>query len=420
MKVLVVGHGGREHALCWKLAQSPRVEQVYCAPGNPGIAEVAERVDLKPHQHDAIASFVHAHKIDLTVIGPEQPLCDGLADRIRRAGYVVFGPGKDAARLEGSKSYAKGLAQQHNIPSPGHKVFTSSRAALDYLERAGDFPMVIKADGLAGGKGVRICQDLEQAKAHLADCMEGSHFGEAGRKVVIEEAVKGQEVSVQVITGGSTLLPLEPARDYKAAYDGDEGPNTGGMGAYSPAPIRERDMGRIEEKILVPTVHAMNREGHPFTGLLYVGLMLTPTGPRLLEYNVRFGDPEAQVTLVRLRSDLFELLWEAAQGKLERAEVEWDPRHAVCVSLCAEGYPEVTPRQGATIHGVEAAAAEPDVWVFHAGTERRAERLVTAGGRVLSVTALGETLEEAREKAYAAVRKISFDGMSFRQDIAQP
>ncbi|MDC3379468.1 phosphoribosylamine--glycine ligase, partial [Planctomycetota bacterium] len=280
MKVLVVGGGGREHALCWKLAQSPKVDKIYVAPGNAGCALVAERVDLKANQIDPIVSFVHGKKIDLTVVGPEAPLCAGLVDRLQKLGHKVFGPSQEAAKLEGSKTFAKQLARQHNVPSPDFKVFHTARSAMDYLERAGTYPLVVKADGLAAGKGVMVCPDAKTAQEHILDCFERSKFGDAGETVLIEEFAKGTECSVQVVASGTCMLVLDPARDYKRAYDDDTGPNTGGMGCVSPAPFSEQVMQRVEEKILVPTVHAMIREGHAFQGLLYAGLMLAPTGPR--------------------------------------------------------------------------------------------------------------------------------------------
>ncbi|MEZ6185004.1 MAG: phosphoribosylamine--glycine ligase [Planctomycetota bacterium] len=418
MQVLVVGAGGREHALCWKLAQSPQVDKVYVAPGNAGCEAVAERVPIRPSQLDALVDFVHGKSIDLTVVGPEAPLCEGLVDRLQKLGHKVFGPTKEAAKLEASKSYAKALARQHNIPGPDFKTFTAAHAARNYLDRAAEFPLVAKADGLAAGKGVRICKTREEVEEHIADCFERRTFGAAGECLVFEEFVRGTEASVQVVTDGSTLLVLEPARDYKAAYDGGEGPNTGGMGAFSPAPIDKKLMRRIEEKVLLPTVHAMAREGHPFRGVLYAGLMLTPTGPRLLEYNVRFGDPETQPTLVRLKSDLFELLWRTVEGTLGEYEVRWDPRPAVTITLTSAGYPGRYER-GKPITGIEKAEEHPDVVVFHAGTEKRVGKLVTNGGRVLNVTALGATREEAREKAYAAAKEIHFDGVVFRTDIGE-
>lgn len=416
MQVLVVGSGGREHALCWKLAQSPLVDKLYVAPGNAGCAAVAERVAIQPGQIDALTDFVHSRRIDLTVVGPEMTLVGGLVDRLTKLGLKAFGPTKEAAKLEGSKSYAKALARTHNIPSPDFRVFHSAASAIGYLERGAHFPLVVKADGLAAGKGVKVCQSAEEAREHILDCMERGRFGDAGDRVVIEDFVKGTEASVLVLTCGKTLLVLEPARDYKTALDGDRGENTGGMGAVSPAPLAAETMTRIEEKILIPTVHAMAREGHPFKGVLYAGLMLTQAGPRLLEYNVRFGDPEAQPTLARLKTDLVPLLLGAVDGSLDQVEAAWDPRAAVCVVLTSGGYPAEFKR-GFTIHGLEDAGEDPDVRVFHAGTERKGDRVVTDGGRVLNVVGLGATVARAREKAYAAVSKIHFEGMHYRTDI---
>ena len=318
MKVLVVGSGGREHALCWKLAQSPRLTKLYAAPGNAGCAQIAECVDIKGEQLDALVGFVHSEKIDLTIVGPEGPLCMGLVDRLERAGRKVFGPTKEAALLEGSKVFAKSLMRKHNIPTADYKVFNTSRDAKAYLERA-EYPLVVKADGLASGKGVRVAQNRDDALEHLLDCMERGVYGEAGSRVVIEEALKGQEASVLVVTDGRTLAVLETARDYKRARDGDQGPNTGGMGALSPAPgLDAATMKKVEQKILIPAIHAMNREGHPMKGVLYAGLMLTVSGPRVLEFNVRFGDPETQPMLLRLKTDLLSIVDATVNGTLEQ------------------------------------------------------------------------------------------------------
>jgi phosphoribosylamine---glycine ligase len=418
VKVLVVGSGGREHALCWKLASSPRVDKVYVAPGNAGCEAVAERIDIQASQIDALAAFVVAKEVDLTVVGPEVPLCLGLVDRLERLGRKAYGPSKEAARLEGSKSYAKALCRQHNIPTPDFKVFKDRTSLTDYLERAGGrYPLVLKADGLAAGKGVAICNTDAEVDEHLTACFDRDAFDGAGSTVLVEDFVKGTEVSVLVVTDGQTLAVMPPARDYKAALEGGEGPNTGGMGAVSPAPIDSKVMARIEEKVLVATIHGMAVEGHPFRGTLYAGLMLTPAGPRVLEYNVRFGDPETQPTMVRLQSDLFELLWAGANGDLDQVEIKWDPRPAVTVVLTSGGYPGRYAK-GFPITGVELAERDPDVVVFHAGTESRGGKLLTAGGRVLNVTALGDTIADARRKAYEAVEKIHFEGMVYRSDIA--
>jgi phosphoribosylamine--glycine ligase len=416
MKVLVVGSGGREHALCWKLAQSPLLTKLYVAPGNAGCAAVAERVSIRADQVDALVNFAHSKKIDLTVVGPEVPLVLGLVDKLEKLGLKAFGPVAGAARLEGSKQYAKALCRTHNIPSPDFKTFTASKAALDYLQRAGEYPLVVKADGLAAGKGVRVCATYEEAKEHILDCLDGKKFGEAGERVVIEDFVKGTEASVIMITSGQTLFVLEPARDYKAIHDGDKGPMTGGMGSVSPSPIPSDLMKRIEEKVLIPTLHAVAREGHTYRGALYAGLMLTQAGPRVLEFNCRFGDPETQPTFARLKSDLLPILLGAVTGKLEEVEAEWDPRVAVCVVAASGGYPGEF-RKGYEIHGLEEAAKDPDVRIFHAATETKGSKIVTDGGRVLNVVGLGDTVAKARERAYAGLRKISFEGMIYRSDI---
>jgi phosphoribosylamine--glycine ligase len=419
MKVLVVGSGGREHALCWKLAQSPRLTKLYAAPGNAGCAQVATCVPVKGEQIEALRAFVLQEKIDLVVVGPEAPLCMGLVDRLERDGVKCFGPTKDAALLEGSKVFAKTLMRRHNIPTADFRVFNMFRDARAYVERA-EYPLVVKADGLAAGKGVRVCANKDEAIEHLQDCMERRVFGEAGDKVVIEEVLKGQEASVLVITDGKTLLILESARDYKRARDGDQGPNTGGMGAVSPAPgIDSQILQRVEQKVLIPAIHAMKKEGHPMKGVLYAGLMLTPSGPRVLEFNVRLGDPETQPVLFRLKSDLLDIIEGAVNEKLEDVEAVWDPRPALSVVIASAGYPAKYDT-GKPIRGLpEKASATDDVVVFHAGTTRRMGKVVTDGGRVLSVTARGDTVVQARERAYELVKTVDFDGAYYRSDIGK-
>jgi phosphoribosylamine--glycine ligase len=417
MKVLVVGSGGREHAICWKLAQSPRVTKIYAAPGNAGCAQVAECVEIRGEQIDALVAFALSEKIDLTVVGPEAPLCLGLVDRLERAGLKVFGPTKDAARLEGSKVFAKGLMRKHNIPTADYKVFHQAREARAYLERA-EYPLVVKADGLAAGKGVRVCADAKEALEHVADCMERGVFGDAGKSVVVEEALKGQEASILVVTDGQTLLVLETARDYKRARDGDTGPNTGGMGAVSPAPgLDAQIMQKIEQKILIPIVHAMNKEGHPMKGVLYAGVMLTASGPRVLEFNVRFGDPETQPVLFRLQSDLLDIFLGTVNGTLDQVEPVWDARPALAVVVASGGYPGKFD-MGKPISGVADAKAG-DCVVFHSGTTRRMGKVVTNGGRVLTVTARGKDVAAARRTVYEDVKKIDFDGAYYRSDIGK-
>lgn len=419
MKVLVVGNGGREHALCWKLAQSPRLTKLYAAPGNAGCAQVAQCIDLKGEQIEALLAFALTEKIDLAIVGPEGPLCMGLVDRFERSGIKCFGPTKEAARLEGSKVFAKTLMRRHNIPTADFKVFHMFRDARAYVERA-EYPLVVKADGLAAGKGVRVCATREEAIEHLEDCMERRVFGDAGEHVVVEEALKGEEASVLVVTDGQTLLILETARDYKRARDGDQGPNTGGLGAVSPAPsIDSQALQRIEQKVLIPVIHAMNREGHPMKGVLYAGLMLTPSGPRVLEFNVRLGDPETQPVLFRMKSDLLEIVDAAVKGTLEDVVPEWDPRPSLSVVVTSAGYPGKFDI-GKPIRGLpEKTPTDQDCVVFHAGTTRRMGKVVTNGGRVLAVTARGDSIASARSLAYERVKDIDFDGAYYRSDIGK-
>ncbi len=423
MKVLVIGSGGREHALCWKIARSPLVDRLYCAPGNGGTSEVAENLDIRQDDLRELYKFAKQERVDLTVVGPEGPLAAGIVDMFEQGGLRIFGPSGRAARLESSKIFAKNIMRRHALPTAEFKVFTKSDEARAYLRQA-YYPLVVKADGLAQGKGVFVCQTVAEALSAVERLMDRKELGEAGARILVEEALRGEEVSIFAITDARTILVLEDARDHKRLKDGDEGPNTGGMGAYSPSGLlTEEQLARIEAKVLVPIVHAMKKEDHPYRGVLYAGLMLTPTGPRVLEFNVRLGDPECQALLPRLRSDLVPILAGAIEGTLESQEVEWDPRPSVCVVVASAGYPG-EPRVGLPIAGIEKARAMgPDVLVFHAGTRRDpprgpgAGRWFTAGGRVLSVTALGATIAEAREKAYAAVREIKFEGAQYRRDI---
>jgi phosphoribosylamine--glycine ligase len=419
VKVLVIGKGGREHALVWKLAQSPRVERVYCAPGNAGTAEDGINVDIAATDLERLARFAHKEGIALTVVGPEEPLVLGIVDYFERQGLRIFGPSKAAAELEGSKVFAKELMRQADIPTAEYRVFDHPDPARRYVETR-DYPLVVKADGLAGGKGAIVCSTTEEALAAVDLIMVREAFGAAGRRVVIEKRLEGQELSVLAIVSRRTIVPLAPTQDHKAAYEGDQGPNTGGMGAFCPTPIATPELMReIESTILVPTVHALKRSRRPFRGLLYAGLMLTNQGPRVLEFNVRFGDPECQPILMRLKTDLAELLEAAVDETLEtfaEPKLEWDPRPALCVVLASKGYPG-SYRKGRTISGLAEAAQVPNVKVFHAGTRLHEGRVVTDGGRVLAVTALGETLAQAKQTAYQAVARIDFDGMFYRRDI---
>ncbi len=419
MKVLVIGNGGREHALAWKIAQSPRVERVFVAPGNAGTALDAENVNIPSDDFPALIHFAKENKVGLTVVGPEAPLAMGIVDAFVDARLRIFGPTKVAAELEASKVFCKDLLRNADVPTADYHTFRDARRALTYLQDREDMPVVVKADGLAAGKGVIVCDNREEAIAAVNRIAEEREFGAAGDRLVIEERLHGQEASVLAITDGQTIVTLQPAQDHKPAYDQDQGPNTGGMGAYSPTTlVDDRTMRWVEEHILVPTVHAMKRARRPFRGVLYAGLMLTNQGPKVLEYNVRFGDPETQPILMRLKSDLVDVLEATADGRLDQIRpLEWDPRPAVCVVMASEGYPGPY-KKGLPIRGLDEAAQLPDVKVFHAGTSLKDNQVLTTGGRVLGVTALGNTVAQAKLNAYAAVKKIRWSGAWCRKDIA--
>lgn len=418
-KVLVVGQGGREHALVWKLQQSPHVDQVFCAPGNAGTALESTNVDISATDCERLVQFAKDNSIDLTVVGPEAPLVAGIVDQFAKAGLRVFGPSQGAAALEGSKSFCKNIMRRANVPTADYQVFTDATDAVQFVQEREQERFVVKADGLAAGKGVSVCSNKADAIEAIHEMMTAKAFGQAGAKIVIEEVLEGQEVSVLALIDGRTIVTLEPAQDHKAAYDGDTGPNTGGMGAYTPAPFATPELiDEVIEKILIPTVHTMRKNGTEFKGVLYAGLMLTSQGPKVLEYNVRLGDPEAQPVLMRLKSDLYEVLYAAAEGKLkDLPELEWDDRSAVCVVMASEGYPGAIST-GHPIRGLEEAAKLPDVKVFHAGTAIDGENVVNTGGRVLGVTALGHDLSEAKKKAYEAVKCIRWKGAWCRKDIS--
>ncbi len=421
MKVLVVGNGGREHALAWKLAQSPRASQVYVAPGNAGTAAETgvQNVDIAASDTRRLVQFARQEGIELTVVGPEAPLVSGIVDAFAAEKLPIFGPTKSAAELEGSKVFCKNLLRHADVPTAEFRVFRDGESARRYLIDREDVPVVVKADGLAAGKGVFVCSDREQAVAAVDRIAEQRVFGQAGDRLVIEERLYGPEASILAITDGQTILTLEPSQDHKPAYDGDKGPNTGGMGAYSPATVvTEELLGRIERDILVPVVHTMKRQRRPFVGLLYAGLMLTHQGPRVLEFNVRFGDPECQPLLMRLNTDLLEVFLAASQNQLERiGPLEWDPRPSVCVVMASEGYPGSYDR-GLPIRGLSEAAAIPDVKVFHAGTATRDDQVITDGGRVLGVTGIGRSIAAAKLQAYRAVKAIRWRGAWCRKDIS--
>jgi phosphoribosylamine--glycine ligase len=418
MKVIIVGNGGREDALAWKLSRSKRVTRVYIAPGNAGTSRHGINIALNAEDVEGLKAFALAEEIDLTVVGPELPLTLGITDAFIEAGLKVFGPSRRAAEIEGSKAFCKALMLNYSIPTAGYEEFTDAREAVAYVNSQTP-PFVVKADGLAAGKGVSICKTRDEAVWAIDQAMDKKVFGKAGEKVIIEEFLSGEEASYLAITDGQTVVPLAPAQDHKAAYDGDEGPNTGGMGAYSPAPLVTPGMEReIMESVMVPIVRAMAAEGRPYKGVLYAGLMIEDGRLKVLEFNCRFGDPETQPILARLEDDLFEILYAAAQDRLEDKPLKWSEKAAVCVVLCSEGYPGKYER-GREITGIEEAEAGEDVVVFHAGTAVKDCRVVTSGGRVLGVTALGDDIEKAIENAYGAVGKISWDGVHYRTDIGK-
>jgi phosphoribosylamine--glycine ligase len=421
MKVLVIGKGGREHALVWKLAQSPRAERVYCAPGNAGTAQDGVNVPIDPLNFDRLVGFVKKEKIGLTVVGPEDPLAAGIVDAFQKEGLRIFGPTRAAAQVEASKVFAKRLMRHADVPTAEFRVCDHPEPARHYIETR-EYPVVVKADGLAAGKGVIVCATTEDALAAVDRIMVREEFGRAvGRQVVIEKRLDGEELSIQALVAGRTILMLQPTQDHKALLDGDKGPNTGGMGAYCPAPLGTPELlSEIESSILVPTVHALKRGRRPFRGVLYAGIISTNQGPRVLEFNCRLGDPETQPLLMRLRTDLLDLLEAAVDdrlGELPEDFLQWDPRPAVCVVMASQGYPGPF-NKGKVVTGLAEAAKLPNVKVFHAGTREENGLTVTDGGRVLGVTALGETLADAKRNAYEAVGRIHFQGAHYRRDIA--
>ncbi len=418
MKVLIIGGGGREHALAWKVAQSPQVETVYVAPGNAGTAseDRLENVDVEADDVAGLLAFAKQHAVDLTIVGPEAPLVLGVVDQFQAAGLGIFGPGQAAAELEGSKAFTKDFLARHGIPTAAYGNFTDLDAAIDYIRQQGA-PIVVKADGLAAGKGVILAQTEQEAIDACQDMLAGNAFGEAGHRVVVEEFLAGEEASFIVMVDGEHVLPLATSQDHKARDDGDTGPNTGGMGAYSPAPVVDEAMHqRIMQEVILPTVNGMAADGKPYTGFLYAGVMIDSQGvPRVLEYNVRFGDPETQPIMLRLQSDLVELCEAAIDGRLDQVTADWDPRASLGVVLAAGGYP-ASYDKGDVINGLD-AIVEEGVKVFHAGTAGRDGEVVTSGGRVLCVCALGSDVAEAQRRAYQAVDRISWKGMYCRRDI---
>lgn len=417
MNVLLIGNGGREHAIAWKLAKSKEMKKLFIAPGNPGTAKCGTNVDIKADDYDRLLSFAKDNKIGLAVVGPEDPLAAGIVDRFEAAGIKAFGPNGAAAQLEADKAFSKQIMKTNAIPTAESRTFDNFQDAKAYIASR-DEAVVIKATGLAKGKGVFVCDEPSEGINAAEKIMEGKIFGKAGEKILVEDKLLGQEASILALVDGRNIYVLESSQDHKAIGDGDSGPNTGGMGAYCPAPVvTNKLMDQIVAEILVPTVDGMNRNGTPYKGVLYAGIMITQGGPRVLEYNVRFGDPETQPILARLKSDLLEAMLATCDGRLDKTTLEWDEKAAVCVVMASGGYPD-DYEKGKIITGLDEAAAMNDVIVFHAGTAEKNGQIVTAGGRVLGVTGLGNTIGDAKAKAYEAVDKIKFDKAYFRKDIA--
>jgi len=419
MRILVIGSGGREHALAWKIKQSKLCDKLFCAPGNAGIAQIAECVKIQVEDIGGLLEFVEKEKIDLTVVGPEIPLSLGIVDEFSRYGLKIFGPNRAAARLEASKIFSKELMAKYKVPTAAFKIFDNVQEAQKHIDEIGA-PCVIKAEGLAAGKGVIVAKTIQEAKQAAIAMMQERVFGESGNRIIVEECLQGEEVSIIVITDSKKVLALASSQDHKRIFDNDSGPNTGGMGAYSPAPVVTPELFKeIMDKVIYPTMDGLAKEGIDYRGVLYAGIMLTKDGPKTLEFNARFGDPETQAILPRLKSDLLEIMLAAAEQKLSRIKtLEWDPRACVCVVCAAGGYPGNYER-GKEISGLDKAAQMQDVIVFHAGTKALNDKILTNGGRVLGVTGLGATVNEAIRKTYAAVKEISFQGMHYRHDIGR-
>ena len=419
MKVLIIGSGGREHAIAWKVAQSPKVEKIYCAPGNGGISQVAECVPIGAMEFDKLAAFAKEKEIDLTIVGMDDPLVGGVVDVFEKEGLRVFGPRKNAAILEGSKAFSKDLMKKYHIPTAAYENFDNPEAAIAYLKEKAEFPIVLKADGLALGKGVLICNTLEEAEEGVKTIMLDKKFGSAGNTLVIEEFMTGREVSVLSFVDGKTIKTMTSAQDHKRAKDGDQGLNTGGMGTFSPSPFYTKEIDEFCQKnIYQPTVDAMAAEGREFKGIIFFGLMLTEKGPKVLEYNARFGDPEAQVVIPRMKNDMVEVCEACIDGTLDQIDLEFEDNAAVCVVLASDGYP-VSYEKGFPIEGLENFEGKEGYYVFHAGTALKDGKIVTNGGRVLGVTAKGATLKEARKNAYAATEWIRFENKYMRHDIGK-
>ncbi len=416
LKVLVIGSGGREHVICWKLAQSKKISKLYCAPGNAGTAKIAENVPIGAEEINALADFATEKKIDFTAVGPETALVNGVVDEFEKRGLTIFGPSKQAAIIEGSKIFTRDLLKKYGIPSAEFAVFSDAEKALDFLHDKGA-PIVAKADGLAAGKGAIVCQTIEEAENAINKILVEKAFGEAGNKMLLEEFLQGEEASFFAFSDGTTIKTMPSSQDHKRVFDNNIGLNTGGMGAYSPAPILTKELEKKAiETIMQPTIDAMKKEGREFKGILYAGLMITKQGPKVVEFNCRFGDPETQVILPRLKSDLLPILQSCIDGTLEKQEIKWKKKACTCVVMASGGYPEHYEK-GKEIFGLEKAAKSKDTVIFHAGTKMENKKVLTNGGRVLGVTALGKTIKESIDKAYAAVAKISFEKMHYRKDI---
>jgi len=418
MRVLVVGGGGREHTLVWKIGRSSLVDEVFCAPGNGGTTEIANNIDINANDIGSLLTFAKKERIDLTVVGPEAPLVDGITDSFRNEGLTIFGPSKDAATIEGNKSFAKRLMKKVDIPQAAFMDFHEPQEAIGYL-RGQSFPIVIKASGLAAGKGVIIVNNMDEAEKTVQDIMLNKRFGKSGEIIVIEEFLIGEEVSLLVLTDGKNVLPFLSSQDHKQVNDDDRGPNTGGMGAYAPAPVlNEEEAGKVIDRIILPLLQGMRNEGAQYTGVLYAGLMITVDGPKVLEFNCRFGDPEIQAIMPLFNSDLVETILMTINGELKNARIEWSRGNAVCVALASGGYPGKYEKEK-EIKGLERLKGKEDIVVFHAGTKKENGGILTTGGRVLGVTGIGSTLKEAIETTYSAVKEISFEGMHYRKDIGK-
>lgn len=418
MNILVIGSGGREHALVWKISRSKKVKKIFCAPGNGGISEIAECVDIKPEETDRLLSFAKKNSIDITVVGPELSLVNGIVDEFEKHNLKIFGPCKEAARLEGSKSFSKEFMKQHNITTARFQSFDSFEKAKSFVEEC-EHPLVIKADGLAAGKGVILADSKEDAIKAVDEIMVKKAFGNAGERVVIEEMLCGEEASFLVFTDGNSVIPMPTSQDHKRIFDNDEGPNTGGMGAYSPAPVITKKLeDRVMEKVIFPVIAGMKKIGNPYKGILYAGLMICKGEPFVLEFNVRFGDPEAQPILMRMKSDIIPIIEAVIAGNLEKVKIDWDSRAALCIVMASKGYPG-DYEKGKKISGLQEAAELDNVVVFHSGTKKSGSDFLTSGGRVLGITALGDGIKEAIDRAYEATDSISFEGAQYRRDIGK-